>query len=128
MTESDTSQLGEYKAHVTTRLEQLSPLLQDYALGDFSKTIQVPDEEDEFTELLVGLNLMVEERTNELQQEITERARAEQELKQKMEELQRFNRLAVGRELRMVELKQEVNELAEELGRESPYNVSFADP
>ena len=36
-------------------------------------------------------------------------------------ELEDFNRLAVGRELRMVELKAEVNELLAELGRPSRY-------
>lgn len=38
-------------------------------------------------------------------------------------ELEEFNRLAIGRELRMVELKREVNELLAELGRESRYDV-----
>lgn len=65
--------------------------------------------------------------------DITERARAEEKLKQTVTELERsnadltrFNRLVVGRELRMVELKQRINELSEELGREPPYDVSFA--
>ena len=59
--------------------------------------------------------------------DITERKRAEQELKQKMEELERFNRLAVGRELRMIELKRQVNELSEQLGKEPPYDLSLLE-
>ena len=55
------SEVEQYKETVSTRLSQLSPFLQKYALGDFSESIEVPGEEDEFTELLVGLRLMVDE-------------------------------------------------------------------
>ena len=49
----------------------------------------------------------------------------EEQLQNKMKDLERFNRLAVGREQRMVELKQQVNVLLRELGREEEYrNVS----
>jgi len=49
----------------------------------------------------------------------------EEHLQEKMNDLERFNRLAVGREHRMVELKREINGLLRELGREEEYrNVS----
>ena len=35
-----------------------------------------------------------------------------------MEELEKFNRLAVGRELKMIELKKEIERLKEELGKD----------
>ena len=60
-----------------------------------------------------------------LSRDITERKQAEEELKQRMEELERFNHATVGRELRMVELKKEVNELSLRLGRPAPYQVDF---
>jgi PAS domain S-box-containing protein len=44
-------------------------------------------------------------------QDITERKRAEGALREKLAELERMNRLMVGRENRMIELKAEVNEL-----------------
>ena len=47
------------------------------------------------------------------------------ELEQANAELQHFNDLAVGRELRMVELKRQVNELACEAGRAPVYDLSF---
>ena len=47
----------------------------------------------------------------------------EEKLNSALDELKRFNRLAVGRELRMVELKREVNGLLEELNREERYPI-----
>jgi len=57
--------------------------------------------------------------------DITERKRAEEVLAQRVQELELFNRLAVGRELRMIELKRQINELSEQLGKEPPYNLSL---
>ena len=53
--------------------------------------------------------------------DITERKKTENELKGKMSVLERFNRLTVGRELRMIELKKEINELLEKAGLEKKY-------
>ncbi len=60
--------------------------------------------------------------------DITERRQAEESRRQQAEELRahneqltRFNRAAVGRELRMIELKQEVNELCGQAGQPPRY-------
>lgn len=55
--------------------------------------------------------------------EITDRKRAEQAQKTRMNELELFHKLTVGRELTMIDLKQEVNDLLKELGREAKYKV-----
>lgn len=55
--------------------------------------------------------------------ETIERKRAEEELKKIINKLERFNRLAVGREKRMVELKGEVNTLLCTMGKEEKYRV-----
>lgn len=47
------------------------------------------------------------------------------ELEQANAELRRFNDLAVGREVRMIELKRQVNELACEAGKAPVYDLSF---
>ena len=39
-------------------------------------------------------------------------------MQQKVEELQRFFDVTIGRELKMIELKQEINQLARQLGEE----------
>lgn len=45
----------------------------------------------------------------------------ENELREHMDQLRKFNRLTVGREIRMAEMKDEVNTLLEEMGRELKY-------
>jgi PAS domain S-box-containing protein len=64
--------------------------------------------------------------------DITNRKQAEEQIKQKVkelaqsnDELTRFNRLAIGREMRMIELKQNCNRLAAQLGIPLPYNLDF---
>ena len=59
--------------------------------------------------------------------DITDRKRVEEELRQRNEELERFNRAAIGRELDMIELKKQINALARELGRTPPHNLAFLD-
>ncbi len=48
-------------------------------------------------------------------------ARRTGELTEKMEEMARFNRMAVNRERRIIELKRQINNLLAELGREPKY-------
>ena len=48
-------------------------------------------------------------------EDITERKKADNEINRRSEELEKFNRLAVGRELKMVELKQKIKELEAKL-------------
>ena len=55
--------------------------------------------------------------------DITERKKAEAELKEYVADLERFNRLVIGREERMIQLKEEVNGLTEKLGGEKKFNI-----
>lgn len=55
--------------------------------------------------------------------DISDRQRAEAELKERFRELEEFHDLTVGRELKMVELEKEINGLLRELGREPKYKV-----
>ncbi|MBI5818190.1 MAG: PAS domain S-box protein [Verrucomicrobia bacterium] len=66
--------------------------------------------------------------------DVTERKRAEQvlqrqseELRVRNEELERFNNASVGRELRMIELKQEINQLCQQAGLPRRYPLNFTD-
>jgi len=55
--------------------------------------------------------------------DITDRRQAEEALKTKIDELERFQNLTVGRESAMIELKKEVNELLKRNGQAPKYNI-----
>jgi PAS domain S-box-containing protein len=57
-------------------------------------------------------------------QDITDRKRAEKQLIDKIQELEKFNKVMVGRELKMVELKLEINELCGRLNLPARYKVA----
>jgi len=66
--------------------------------------------------------------------DIGARVAAEQALRQQTEELaarnaelERFNRVSVGRELEMIAFKQRINELARQLGQAPPFALAFLD-
>jgi hypothetical protein len=58
-----------------------------------------------------------------MSQDITKRKEAEIKLQYKMDELERFNEITVGRELKMVELKEEINALHKRLGENEKYKI-----
>jgi two-component system, chemotaxis family, CheB/CheR fusion protein len=69
---------------------------------------------------------------SKIARDITKRRRAEEDLRRAhaelqahVEELARFNSAAVGRELRMIELKKEINELCQRIGEPARYPLEF---
>jgi len=73
----------------------------------------------ELEELKTSLEIRVQARTRELkelaeslEEKVKERTK---ELQKKIEELEKFQKMAIGRELKMVELKEEIKRLKEEL-------------
>ena len=48
-------------------------------------------------------------------------------LMETVEELQRFSRLPIGREQRVIQWKRKINALSTKLGRDAPYDLSFGD-
>jgi len=56
-------------------------------------------------------------------QDITERRHMEEELRRNVEELEQFSKLAIGREKKMIQLKQEINELRGQLSQGEKYKI-----
>jgi len=56
-------------------------------------------------------------------QDITERKHMEEDLKRNVEDLEQFSKLAFGREIKMIQLKQEINELRSQLGQSEKYEI-----
>lgn len=113
-------ELKKYRAYVRKRLSELTPILQKTAVGDFLQKIKIPSKEDEFSEIYVGLNLMMEdlkelEETRRKTEE--ERRKTEGERQKRLVELERWRQLTTERELKMIELKKEIERLTEEVER-----------
>ena len=74
-----------------------------------------------------ALNLMEDavETRKQIEQAELERQQTLEQLKGANDELSQFNRVAVGREIRMVALKQEVNALCVASGQSPRYNLEF---
>jgi two-component system, chemotaxis family, CheB/CheR fusion protein len=97
------------------------------------KTLHVPDREIEIANGRHFLVRVVPYRTNDDRidgvivtfVDITRRKQAEDELRQQADELVRFNRAMMGREIRMIDLKREVNELAVRVGESPRYDMNF---
>jgi hypothetical protein len=55
--------------------------------------------------------------------DIAERKHMEEELRRNVDELERFSKLAFGREKKMIQLKQEINELRGQLDQDEKYKI-----
>jgi methyl-accepting chemotaxis protein len=81
---------------------------------------------DELGELAIAFNRMtndlkkstteIRDNNEELQRDIIGRKKAEEELRKKVDELERYKNVTVDRELRLIELKKEVKELRKKYG------------
>lgn len=79
--------------------------------------------EDEITGYRDHLEDIVKQRTIALEKEVNDRKNAEENMRLNMNELERFQKIAVGREQKMISLKEEVNQLREKLGMDQKYKI-----
>lgn len=57
---ADSGDESAYRQYVEYKLEQLNDIISLAVIGEYSKDIPIPKEEDEFTDTFVGIRLLVE--------------------------------------------------------------------
>ncbi|MGH2575102.1 MAG: PAS domain S-box protein, partial [Ignavibacteria bacterium] len=75
--------LKEYKKYVSDKLRGLTPIFAKSSIGEYSENIEIPDEDDEFTELYAGVQVMVEV----IRFQLAELRELNQSLEQKVKEM-----------------------------------------
>lgn len=60
VSDKNTSSLKAYKKKVADKLDALMPIFAQASIGDFSKDVKLPKKDDEFAQLYVGIQIMIE--------------------------------------------------------------------
>src|SRR5258708_19739430 len=77
-------ELDDYKKYVQEQLAALRAVFAKASIGDYSENVDIPESDDEFTELAMGVQVMVEvirERIKELETEIERRKKVEEQIR-----------------------------------------------
>ena len=101
-----TDNVNKMANNLTTQVRNIADVTTAVAKGDLTKKITV-DVKGEVLELKNTINIMVDQLSSSSEKLLAER---EKEL-MRIEELERFRKLTVGRELKMIELKKEIETL-----------------
>ena len=85
--------LEAYKKQIEEKIKKLLPVFAKAAIGDFSTNVEIPNEEDEFTQLYVGLQIILEV----IREKIYEQKKLNEQLKTRGEksELEKFRDEAI---------------------------------
>jgi hypothetical protein len=98
--------LREQKDQLSVKTQSLTGLTKELEGSKTSLEIKVKERTQQLKTLMESLEGKVKERTKELQL--------------KIDELEKFQRLTIGREVAMVELKKEIKKIKEELKKNKP--------
>lgn len=109
-------ELERYKRYVKKRFAETTNVLARVAAGEFSpddlpKQIQIPEKEDEFTELLVGLKFLLED----LAEHMKEREKAVVTAKAKAEEADKHSKELEKTIRELEKAKAEIEDKAKDL-------------
>ncbi len=98
----------------------------------YSRTLQLRNKKKDGSMIWVEINAnFLKDRQGNITgllgvtRDITKRREREEKMKAVMKDLQMFKNAAIDRELKMIELKKEINRLCGESGRPPPYDLSF---
>lgn len=122
--------VGEYCYNIYERRDALCegcPVAQAYKSGEVTKALRVGITKDGTAFRFENIASVLKDEQGkivagmELCRIVEDREKAFDDLKKKSEELEKFNKIAVNRELKMVKLKEEIDKLSKELGRKPEY-------
>ncbi|MCP4184403.1 MAG: hypothetical protein GY761_14005 [Hyphomicrobiales bacterium] len=118
---AETQQALEKRTHeLAQHRDRLEELVQKRT-AELTRTVE---EVEQQRKAMMNVSQDLRRVNKKLVLEMEERRQAEEQLIAKNNELAIFNRLAVNRELKMVELKKEVNHLLEKAGQEPHYVIA----
>jgi methyl-accepting chemotaxis protein len=98
-------------------LEEFKKALDRLTKGELNVKL-TPPRDDEWRAVADSFSRMVRKLENT--------AATRQEIDRTLSDMEKFNRMALGREMRVIELKREINRLHLEAGKKPPYDLSFA--
>ncbi len=102
---------------ITGPIRKLTNGMLNIANGKWATRIEI-ESKDELGQLAAGFNLMAEQIENDLRKiEAAKQSlsKSEKELKKRVQELEKFYNMAVGRETKMVKLKKEIKKLKDQV-------------
>ena len=103
---------------IEKRINEILNAIMEVARGEYSIQIELSGKSDVIDSLAMGVNMMIEDIKNNMD----EIEKGEKQLKEKVEELEKYKEITIGRELRIIELKKEIDRLLKKLGRGPKYN------
>ena len=109
---------------IVSRLMALSETVTEIGSSQDLTTRLKITQTDELSHLAREVNRMLES----LEQSAHKQKSIQNVLTNANAEMEQFNRLAVGREQRIIELKARINQLSEELGHDVPYDLTLLQP
>jgi len=99
-------------------------IIVDVESGEYKSKKPVTEKEEEIFKLYnERLVQKLEKKMLDLEKEVLEHKRAEEKLISRNKELELYNEVTVGRELKMIELKKEINDLLEKFGEKPKYKI-----
>lgn len=115
---SPQNEIGELMFVFKEMLEEVERSRMELKETNAILEIKVRARTKELEELAQGLEEKVRERTRELKEKTFELQKKENQLRERVNELEKFHNVVLGREIKMIELKQKIKELEEKLNRE----------
>ncbi|MCP4788284.1 MAG: ammonium transporter [Fuerstiella sp.] len=106
---------------------QTGDFSQPVSLESFTEVGQIAEQYNQVMAVIVSERAQLIDSNQRARGANAKLVEAQQSVEQKLQELADFNDMAVDREIRMIELKQEVNVLSEQAGLPSRYDTQFQE-